>query len=249
MQQATVICESLPAMSWQHWSASSFSDDLAVFRFCLYPEIELPTQLRALLQPAEVDRAQRYRREEDRHRFMHSRVILRILCGRYTKQTPDSIRFLIGTNKKPEIKDVPDLHFNVSHAGQWVLVAMSRASVGVDIENAGTDFPFQDIVSHSFSAEEQTYLENSANIRAAFYRLWTRKEALLKATAKGIDDDFQRIPALDGTHQTVDDLIGQGGSWTVRSFGVADDYQAAIVSPTATKLPKFYTIDADFLRL
>ncbi|MVM36999.1 4'-phosphopantetheinyl transferase superfamily protein [Spirosoma sp. HMF3257] len=127
--------------------------------------------------------------------------------------------------------------------GGWITVAIGKSSIGVDIERINPDFPFQDVLAQSFSQEEQAYVAASADSRFAFYDVWTRKEALVKATAKGLDDDFQQVPALDGIHQISSDLIGAVGDWTVLSFPVSDAYPAAVAYRPMADMPKFYTLD------
>ncbi|GAB3947686.1 hypothetical protein GCM10028805_20400 [Spirosoma harenae] len=189
-------------------------------------------------------RAQRFRRQEDRNRFLYTRYILRTLLSNYLKQCPDQILFTTGINGKPEMKNNPSWCFNVSHSGNWILIAVGTGNVGIDIEKIDPDFSFQDIVSLQFSLEEQRYIAVSSMPRLAFYKIWTRKEALLKATAKGMDDDFAQIPSLDGSHTKESKLIGATDDWTVGSFGVSECYSAAVAYSALHQKPKFYTLES-----
>lgn len=243
MTKAFVTNTALPAVSWHPWLACSYNDTVAIFRFRLSDNLTPDDQL-AELQPHEISHAQRYHRQEDRIRYIYTRRIVRILVGRYLNQVPNSIRFTTGINKKPEIKDNTDWHINVSHSGNWILLAIATASVGVDIEKINPDIRFEDMLPSSFSQNEQQYIETSSNARFSFYELWTRKEALVKATAKGLDDDFAQVPSLDGVHTIENNLIGASGDWTVRSFTVSEDYSAAVAYRPMVGLPTFYTVDS-----
>ncbi|WP_018620645.1 4'-phosphopantetheinyl transferase family protein [Spirosoma luteum] len=237
-----VSCATLPATHWISESACPYTDSMAVFRFWLADKIP-PDYEKTALQPDEIIRAGRFRRAEDRNRFVCARHMVRTLAGRYTHQRPGDICFTVGKNQKPEIKDSDRWHINVSHAGQWVLVAIGVTSVGVDVEENNPDFAFQDVLAHSFTAVEQQYIEANDS-RLLFYRSWTRKEALVKATGKGLDDDFQRVPCLDGRHLIERELIGAAGPWSVSSFRVSDGYSAAIAYGDWEGIPKFYTLDS-----
>ncbi len=219
-----------------------YADPMAVFRF-LVPDGETPDYEKTALQPDEISRAGRFHRAGDRNRFVYARHMLRTLAGRYTRQSPDAICFTIGKNKKPEIKGTDRWHINVSHAGQWILVAIGVTSVGVDVEEHTPDFAFQDVLAHSFTVVEQQHIEANDS-RSLFYRSWTRKEALVKATGKGLDDDFQRVPCLDGRHRIGGEIIGATGQWSVSSFRVSDGYSAAVAYSEWEGTPKFYTLDS-----
>lgn len=241
MPDAFLTSTTLSAVSWQPLSACSYADTVAIFRFHVanavdyqYPE----------LRDHEVEQAQRYHRQEDRLRYIYTRRILRTLLGRYVNKHPHELCFSKGINKKPELDDNAGWFMNVSHSGDWIAVAIAKSSVGVDTEWVNPDFTFQDIVPQSFSQQEQAYIEASANRRFAFYDLWTRKEALVKATAKGLDDDFVQVPALGGTHVLDSRLIGASGSWMVAGFSISDDYPAAIAYRLINEVPKFYTVDS-----
>jgi 4'-phosphopantetheinyl transferase len=142
--------------------------------------------VRAVLSPAELRRLDRLRDNGIRARFAAAHVALRCLLGARLGVPPRSLEFGIGIHGKPElIGAATDLEFNLSHSGWIALVAMSCGRrLGVDIEQVGQGrrgvplaalrlFPPEDAAS-------VTRLRGSA-ARLAFTRLWTRKEACVKA--------------------------------------------------------------------
>lgn len=240
-----VFCTELQAVSWHQWPGYPHTDDvMAVFRFQLTEQADMPL---ALLQPDEIHRAERYRRMEDRQRFVYARGLLRMLVGRYTHQPPEQVRFAKSATGKPVLAGETGWHINVSHSGNWILLAMGRVDLGVDVEQMQPQFAFDDILSTSFSPAEQAFVREGADSQRRFYQLWTRKEALIKATGKGMDDDFSRIPALDGSHQTGSQLIGGTGDWQVMGFAISDHYSGAVAYPATAELPKFYTLESGLL--
>lgn len=248
MNAASVTCTSLPAVTWQAGPVGSLTDELAVFGIAPSDSTALLPHLRKLLSPDEMARAARYRRPEDQLRFSGTRGLLRVLLARYTHQPADRIEFVAGVNRKPELKIPTGWHFNVSHSGNRILIAIGKPRLGVDLEWINPDFPFRDVLPVSFSPEEQEHIEACPDARLCFYRLWTRKEALVKATAKGMDDDFSRIPSLTGTHPTDSQLIGQDGHWTVVSFTIADGYPAAVAHDgPSVIIPQFYALNEAWL--
>ncbi|GAB3718244.1 hypothetical protein GCM10027592_60980 [Spirosoma flavus] len=247
MQYSTVSCAQVEYVSWLDETDCRFNDDVAVFRFRLPEESPEMWSWEFILSPDECLRAERYYWEQDRQRFVHARSLLRVLAGKYTDQSPTSIQFSLGPTKKPELSGETGWHINVSHAGQWVLLAFARAHVGVDIEIINKTFSWHDISGQSFSRVEQEYLAQTQNSRRQFYELWTRKEALIKATGKGLDDDFANIPSVKGIHSVKNDVLGMNIDWSVLSFPTDSDYLSAVAYNPRLKFPKFYTIPSGYL--
>lgn len=248
MDVCRVSCADLPAVSWLYWPGYPLVDDpVAVFRFHLPERLFISPELFALLQPDEISRAERYHRAEDRQRFVYARALLRVVTGRYTRQVPKQVRFTKGANNKPVLVGNTGWQMNVSHSGNWILLAVGKVSVGVDVEQLQPQFSVDDILSTSFSQAEQTYVRSGADSRRRFYQLWTRKEALIKATGKGMDDYFSQVPALDGLHQTDRQIIGGAGDWQVTGFPISADYLGAVAYQETVETPKFYTLESGLL--
>ena len=136
-------------------------------------------------------------------------------------------------NKKPYLSSHSAIHFNISHAGSYAILAIADCAVGVDVEHVRADFSFREILPYLFSPAEVASVRQSPDEAQAFYTLWTRKEALVKATGKGVDDDFAHVPATDGRHPTNPAALGNTGSWQVCSFAVAGGYPGAVAHADA----------------
>jgi 4'-phosphopantetheinyl transferase len=185
---------------------------------------------KSLLSADELARAGRYLQQKDRERFITSRAALRILLGKYLKIPAAELVFHLGENKKPFVKSNNniDIHYNVSHSGDYILIAVAGSAVGADIEKINPEFSYIDILEQVFSLYEITHIQHSANPVETFYRLWTRKEALLKATSKGIDDAIKQVSCLDGYHIVDIAVTGAPGHWFITSFNVDNDYVGSI---------------------
>lgn len=154
-------------------------------------------ELAKLLEIHELERAGRFRSESDRRRFILAHGILRILVGRYTKTDPAEIRFRYGRWKKPELalsNSSGKLQFNLSHSGNIVLYAFAfNRQVGVDIEQF-RDLPDMDRIAERFfsSGEVAVLRQLSKPLRnKAFFKYWTRKESIVKATGEGFSRSLQ----------------------------------------------------------
>jgi 4'-phosphopantetheinyl transferase len=144
--------------------------------------------LDALLSADERARADRFRFDRDRSRFVAARGLLRELLARYTGVAPARLTFRYGAFEKPFL-DGPGPWFNVSHSGPLALFAVgARAELGIDVERFDPEFVAGRIPEHFFSAAEVRALRSLPvdEQARAFLTCWTRKEAFIKARGDGL---------------------------------------------------------------
>lgn len=159
--------------------------------------------LEALLSAVEEERRGAYLRADDRRRFATAAALLRLAAAGVTSADPREVRVdrrcerCGAQHAKTRLLDHPDLDASISHAGDHVAVALARGPrVGVDVERIG-DADVGDLARTAFSPAEAAALadlEPDAR-RAAFYRLWTTKESIVKALGTGITDGFAEVSA------------------------------------------------------
>jgi 4'-phosphopantetheinyl transferase len=143
--------------------------------------------LEAVLSADERQRAASFVLAEDRRRFIVGRARLRQVLARYVAMPPEALRFCYGAHGKPALappRSAPC--FNLSHSAGLAALAIAGCDVGVDIEEVR---PVDGAVAERFfSAGEIAALRGlrGADWRDAFYRCWTRKEAVVKGLGKGL---------------------------------------------------------------
>ncbi len=152
-----------------------------------------------LLDDVERDRAERFLFERDRSRFPQSHGILRSTLSGYLDLEASDLTFLYGQSGKPRLIPLPgqpSLEFSLSHSGDYCVVAVGLGNpLGVDIEEI-RDLPQMiDIARQYFSLGEFRQLASltGALQRDAFFALWTRKEAMVKALGQGLDGKLDQI--------------------------------------------------------
>lgn len=109
------------------------------------------------------------------------------MLGEAMSAAPDSFRFAALPSGKPILVDgFEGLHFSLAHSRRWVVCAVGRMPIGVDIERA--DKPISSLVLDRFAPEEINMIQAlpAGEAQYAFYRTWTLKEAVLKATGEGL---------------------------------------------------------------
>ena len=149
---------------------------------------------RDVMSDQEWARNQRYRFERDRHRDLVARGLLRMQLAQRLAVEPHQLNFAQGEHGKPELINdhritVPaDLHFNLSHAGEWVVLAIASHRVGVDIEFTPRNNDVMAIANRYFFGSEIKELHGfpEAEQKLRFFDYWTLKEAYMKARGEGI---------------------------------------------------------------
>ena len=158
-------------------------------------------QLEALLGAQECERASRFAFARDRERYVLARATLRQLLGSLLRQPPGSLCFSQGPYGKPALAPAQPLRFNLSHSGEHALYAFAlERELGVDLEQARGEVDVEGVARLVFSPEEQRAFAAlpQAGRRVAFFQLWARKEAVIKAEGTGFAE-----PSADFT-LTVD---------------------------------------------
>jgi len=199
------------------------------------------TRLERTLSPDERERAARYRFARDRARYIGARGILRTILGRYLDLDPAGLHFVYGPQGKPALApehgaDEDTLSFNLSHAGDIALYAVTRGRrVGVDVEQVVRNVAGSTVPEHTFSPHEVTTLRALPldEQTAAFFRCWTRKEAYVKALGAGFSLDLTSFdvslapgepPALLATRPDPT----EAARWSLHDVEVGPGYVAAL---------------------
>jgi len=151
----------------------------------------VPEHLWNALSRGEKDRANRFRRADDRALFALTRGTLRCLLSEATGVPAEEFAFAEGPHGKPRLAGTNGPRFNVSHSGCWALIGFSDSrDIGVDIEFMRAAGGELDLARSFFSAAECRSLEglDRDTLLSSFYKIWTCKEAVLKAHGAGISE-------------------------------------------------------------
>ena len=145
-----------------------------------------------LLGERERARLERLRIDAKREQFAAGQNALRRVLARYIDRPPADIQFSYGDHGKPYLAELAagqTLGFNLSHSHELALIGVAPgAELGVDVEHARAERPFERLARRFFVPEEGEVVLSRppAEWREAFYRTWTLKEAYLKAIGTGL---------------------------------------------------------------
>lgn len=217
-----------------------------VWQIDLLADAALIAHCRAVLDPAELERAARYLADLHRNRFIVARSALRLLLGRYLQRDPRDVAFTYNAHGRPQISantvslmPEPPLVFNLSHSGDTAVLAVTRLpAVGVDLEYHRKPERIADLAERFFAPAEVAQwraLPDELRI-AGFFAGWSRKEAYIKAHGRGLNYPLDRfVISLDPREParivaTLDDPA-EAGRWRIENLSCPTDCSAALVGP------------------
>lgn len=175
---------------------------------------------REYLSDEECERLDLYRSGEAAERYVVTRSLVRIVLGEHLRLGARDLRVSRTDTGKPVVAE--GIHFNVSHSGDLILLALSEErAVGVDVERR-REVPRVDAMTLRWFTQEER--KDVARLRGAgasesdaFLRVWSLKEARLKALGVGISGalraqltDVDAVPLDHLLDPIAGDRYGQG---------------------------------------
>jgi len=170
---------------------------------------------------AEIARAHQLRDAGARARFLAGRYLLRrFLAGELGISDPAGIPLEVAPGGKPFCPLPGSPCFNLSHTPGTVALAMSfRGPVGVDVEDTRRPVRVEALARRWFHPEERSALAEAGP--ETFFRIWTRKEAFLKATGGGLRGNFSQCNSFEEA---------RAGKWIFTEGLPSVDLQLCIVA-------------------
>jgi 4'-phosphopantetheinyl transferase len=215
-------------------------DVVQVWQFSTTPELVAAST--PLLSADERERMSRIRAIQARDEFVVARATLRALLGAVLGERPGSLAFTTGVAGKLALMGSGvGIHFNVAHSHGCILIALCRsAGIGVDVERTNRDIEALEIAHSSFAAQERRAIEaaNEGDARTqVFYRIWTRKEAVVKAHGQGLSIPLDSFAvSAEAAKQTVT-LHPAGETYFVSALETNDKNFMAALAVVAIDLP------------
>lgn len=187
----------------------------------------------SVLSLDEERRALAFHFERDRNSYFTTRTALRILLGHYFGCQPEDVRLEYEAAGKPFVCGESGICFNVSHSNQLAQLAFTKqVAVGVDIESQRPGIEIEELAERFFAGLEREAMRGAseAEKRQLFYRIWSAKEACVKAIGQGLQillDEFSvhavgeedalalEILLQDGPRQQETLDIGAAAGWFI----------------------------------
>jgi phosphopantetheinyl transferase len=152
------------------------------------------TQMEPLLSDEERTRSRRFHHQRDFQTFVTGRWIVRRFLSSLLGDVEVEVR--VDAKGKPSCPHPDAPWFNLSHAGGWVALVLDRKGpVGIDIEDTQRRLAMDAVTRRYFSAAEQEVVRVEG--ADGFFRMWTRKEARLKASGTGLSVKVSHVDTMD----------------------------------------------------
>lgn len=212
-------------------------DEVHVWAASLQQPAATVRALESFLSRQELNRAERFRNDSDRRRYVVAHGVLRRVLAGYRKADPRTLRFTIGKNGKPALSDERGptaLRFNLSHTEDLALIAVTLGrDIGVDVERMRPISELDSIVEGYFTSRERDTLRamDDTARRDAFYRCWTRKESYAKATGGDLSVALRGFDTMLSSGPADLPALGaprDGCGWNLYELLPADGYIGAV---------------------
>jgi 4'-phosphopantetheinyl transferase len=206
----------------------------------------------ASLSEDEQERAKRFRYPRDYNQFVVARGLLRRLLGQYLRCEPKDVAFVYGPHGKPMVESWKfnlgfELAFNLAHSGGWVLYGVSGdRAVGVDIEQMqGMETDLDRLSRRSFTKSEAQLVKSLAEPLKSemFFRLWSCREAYLKATGEGLGK-MKQMEVKAAVGQAAQLVNPQG--WDLQELQLSEDMVGAVCAMGVDWRSRFWRMGAGF---
>ena len=134
-----------------------------------------------------IERIQKLRFLNDQNISLLSGLLLKYSVSKYINFDINKLRlyFHYNSNKKPFLKNLPSIHFNLSHSGNYIVCAISNQNIGIDIEKHVL-IDFNNLVNFFHQKEKSEILSNHLKKEKIFYDIWTKKESFVKFIGTGL---------------------------------------------------------------
>ena len=203
--------------------------------------------LQRLLSPDENERLHPIRLSTQRQRFVAARGMLRQILSIYLAIPPEQIQLAYGEHKKPHLNNThaSPIQFNLTHSGDVALYAIAHSiPVGIDIEKTETTYN-PDIAKRYFSPTENAAIAKlPKNEQAkAFYTIWSRKEALIKAIGKGLTMPLTSFSVT--ANDISEDIVLNDTTWALTSLSLYPEFASALATKSPINTISYWRLTSD----
>lgn len=204
------------------------------------------------LSTDEIARANGFRFDRHKNRFIAARGYLRQILSSYLQKSSEEITFEYSDRGKPKLLNT-NLQFNVSHSQDIALYGFTNHNlIGIDIEYLRSNVECAKIAKRFFNEREYQIINNLSPEKQAqaFFQFWTIKEAYLKATGEGLGGGLETVEIefnynLETKIKAIANNKIEPNNWFFKSFIPERDFVATVAVNTK-QLPldiKYYALN------
>ncbi len=133
-----------------------------------------------------LDDAEQQIYEQRGRDYLLSRYLLKTELARYAQRPLESLRFSYNEQGKPTLANFPHVHFNLSHSGRHLALALHHEPIGIDIEYMRPRPRLRSIAQRALNAKQWAHFLAEGESPELFYSYWTACEAIIKQAGSSI---------------------------------------------------------------
>lgn len=200
------------------------------------------------LSEAEQQRAAQYRTTQLQQRYQTGRGLIRRVLAAYLDTSPSTIGLHQDAYGKPQLSS-GELSFNLSHSHDQIALAVSNLNcIGLDVEVIRPRNNLKNLAQHCLSDQEWRVWQSLPHDQqlSSFYRLWTIKEAFVKACGRGLAAGLSQCSVDMNRFQNFTQLpeaYGSAEQWCIAHSHASEQECLAVVVPQATVSCRFLNFD------
>lgn len=179
----------------------------------------------------------RYKRWQDAQLSLLGRILL-VKGLEQMNCSFDESNFRYTSFNKPYLES-NYINFNISHSGELVVCALTKiGDIGIDIEEIES-IKISDFKSQ-MTNNEWEQVNDSKEIKTAFFKYWTQKEAVIKAHGKGLSIPLKTFEVQNNKTTVYSD------NFFLKELKIMDGYSCYIASKTDLELVEIEINKNDF---
>lgn len=241
--------------SWQTECITSniSANEVHIWRSSISFDEDLLSSYLKTLSNDEITRSNSFYFKKDKIRYITAKGILRNIIGRYTQLKSETIEFVYNRFGKPYLitnQNSQKLYFNIAHSHDYVVYAFTKnIDIGVDLELCQDISDLEEVAEYFFSCDEYLYLQTLSDKKKQdyFYKIWTLKEAFVKATGLGLSYDLRQISIEYLQNNNCKVSLGNDKKmhykWTLQTFLSYENYSSAFATNQRINNVLFLNLD------
>lgn len=185
-------------------------------------------ELTKYLSNEKYERIKKFYKLEDYKRTLFADILARYIISKTIKKEFTEIIFDYNKYGKPFLRGEPNVHYNMSHSGDWVVAVIHSFPIGIDIEEI---IPIDlRIGKRFFTDKEYEYItnKNPMNRLEYFYEIWTLKESYIKTVGRGLSIPLNSFNICINDNTISIETENEFKNYNFRQYNIDCNYKMAI---------------------
>lgn len=197
---------------------------------------KLKEELFKFLTLEEIHKIEKNYSWKDRQNFLLGRIVVKIFISKIYNISIEKIKFKINSYGKPYYFD-SNIHFNISHSNNWVVIALDTQPVGIDIEEI-SNFKTFEFKNNFFSVDEKKCFSGINNLKGKnsyFTELWTVKESFAKLLGFGLNISLNNVSTVKYENNYL--IISNLNLYYIKQYEIDKNYKLSVCSSEKNNFP------------